>query len=111
MNELTVVDDTPEDEGTDPVVDRYQFPRGRPPPGAWVEHGLCQGHPNPSLWFPERGESVAEAKAICRVCPVKGDCLEHALRHRERHGIWGGRSERERRRLRPSTKTTRRGAA
>lgn len=73
-------------------------------PGEWVERGLCKDHPNPDLWFPERGASVTEAKAVCRVCPVQAECLQHAIRNSETHGIWGGRSERERRRMRRSTR-------
>jgi WhiB family redox-sensing transcriptional regulator len=52
-----------------------------------------------SLFFPERGASTKEAKAICSDCIVREDCLEYALAH-EKHGIWGGMSERERRRVR-----------
>lgn len=95
----------------DPTASRYELPKGRPPPGPWAEIGLCAHHPVPDLWFPGRGESTAEAKAICRVCPVRAECLEHAVRNGEKFGIWGGRSERERRRLRRSARTTSRGAA
>ena len=42
---------------------------------------------------------AAEAKSVCAVCPVRQACLEHALAHREREGIWGGTTERERRRI------------
>lgn len=52
------------------------------------------------LFFPERGRSVAPAKAICAHCPVREECLEYALDNVERFGIWGGMSERERKRLR-----------
>nr|MDQ3611070.1 WhiB family transcriptional regulator [Actinomycetota bacterium] len=48
---------------------------------------------------PEKGGSTREAKRICVGCDVKGDCLEYALGQDERFGIWGGLSERERRRL------------
>ena len=77
--------------------------------GEWADQGLCRTHPNPDLWFPGRGEATEPAKAICRVCPVQAECLEHAVRHGEKHGIWGGKSERERRRYRRSV--SKRGAA
>lgn len=80
-----------------------ELPTGKVP-GEWADRGLCRTHPDPDLWFPERGESVVEAKEICQVCPVRSECLEHAVRYGEKHGIWGGRSERERRRMRKATR-------
>lgn len=59
----------------------------------------CRGV-NPDLFYPERGESTKEAKAVCAGCPVRIDCLEYAIAHNERFGIWGGKSERERRAIR-----------
>lgn len=107
MNDELLLDEDDQDEGG-----HWQLPKGRPPPGEWADLSLCARHPNPDLWFPERGASVQEAKAICRVCPVQAECLDHALRYGERHGIWGGRSERERRRMRRSTTSNpKRGAA
>ncbi len=67
----------------------------------WMDQASCVGV-SPDLFFPERGESTADAKAVCRACPVCGDCLEYALAGSEKFGIWGGLSERERRRLRRS---------
>jgi WhiB family redox-sensing transcriptional regulator len=61
--------------------------------------GACKGT-DPDLFFPERGESTREAKGVCRGCSVRSDCLEFSLRNGEKFGIWGGLSERERRRLR-----------
>ncbi len=61
--------------------------------------GACVGT-NPDLWFPGRGESIGPAIAICQECPVRVTCLNHALDHGYRYGIWGGKSERERRRMR-----------
>ena len=55
---------------------------------------------DPDLFFPERGASTREAKEVCRGCVVRMDCLEYALVNGEKFGIWGGLSERERRRLR-----------
>lgn len=51
------------------------------------------------LWFPDKGESTKEAKGVCAACPVRAECLEYALDINERFGVWGGTSERERRRL------------
>lgn len=65
----------------------------------WQANGNCLGV-DPNLMFPERGESLAPAKAICRECSVKAECLDYALRVPEVFGVWGGVSERERRRLR-----------
>lgn len=67
-------------------------------PGAWVMEARC-AEVDPDVWFPEKGGSTYAAKAICRECPVKTQCLEYALRNREREGIWGGLSTRERVRL------------
>ena len=66
---------------------------------AWQQHGACRGL-DPNLFFPERGESVKEAKAVCARCPVRAECLQYALDNYKNVGIWGGLSERERRRLR-----------
>lgn len=66
---------------------------------AWMIDARCLDA-DPEAFFPEKGGSTREAKRICAICPVVNDCLEHALGNDERFGIWGGRSERERRRLR-----------
>ncbi len=65
----------------------------------WQVQANCLGV-DPDLFFPERGASTREAKAVCRACVVRADCLEYALVNGEKFGIWGGLSERERRRLR-----------
>ncbi|AGP31397.1 putative WhiB transcription regulator [Corynebacterium terpenotabidum Y-11] len=64
----------------------------------WQEQALC-AQTDPEAFFPEKGGSTREAKRICRACGVRDECLEYALAHDERFGIWGGLSERERRRL------------
>ncbi len=64
----------------------------------WHERSLCS-QSDPEAFFPEKGGSTYEAKRICSRCEVKGECLEYALAHDERFGIWGGLSERERRKL------------
>lgn len=64
----------------------------------WQERALC-AQTDPEAFFPEKGGSTREAKRICMGCEVRDECLEYALAHDERFGIWGGLSERERRRL------------
>lgn len=66
---------------------------------SWQDQANCLGV-DPDLFFPERGASTREAKEVCRGCIVRLDCLEYALANGEKFGIWGGLSERERRRLR-----------
>jgi WhiB family redox-sensing transcriptional regulator len=66
---------------------------------SWQLYANCLGV-DPDLFFPERGASTKEAKAVCRACVVREDCLEYALENSEKFGIWGGLSERERRKLR-----------
>ena len=66
---------------------------------SWQEQALC-AETDPEAFFPEKGGSTREAKKICTGCEVKAQCLEFALANDERFGIWGGLSERERRRLR-----------
>ncbi len=73
---------------------------------SWQQHSACRG-PNAVVFFPpnhfERKEEKAtrehEAKAICGLCPVWRQCLQYALEIREQHGIWGGKTELERRRM------------
>ena len=76
----------------------------------WQERANCIGV-DPDLFFPERGASTREAKAVCRGCEVRDDCLEYALANGEKFGIWGGLSERERRRVRRQRALERRGTA
>lgn len=73
----------------DAIVDDYDY----------TDFANCRGV-DPDLFFPERGASVKEAKDVCRGCVVREDCLETALTNGEKFGIWGGMSERERRRIR-----------
>jgi WhiB family redox-sensing transcriptional regulator len=65
----------------------------------WMDQANCLGV-DPDLFFPSRGESTAEARAVCAGCVVRAECLEYALEGAEKFGIWGGMSERERRRMR-----------
>jgi WhiB family redox-sensing transcriptional regulator len=67
-------------------------------PGDWQDRALC-AQTDPERFFPEKGGSTREAKRICQGCDVRSECLEYALVHDERFGIWGGLSERERRKI------------
>jgi WhiB family redox-sensing transcriptional regulator len=64
----------------------------------WVDQALC-AQVDPEIFFPDKGGSTREAKAVCRACPVRLQCLEYALANSERFGIYGGLAERERRKL------------
>lgn len=89
----------------DPTADQ-----GDSEPKTWWDFANCLGV-EPDLFFPERGASTKEAKEVCRGCVVREDCLEYALDHGEKFGIWGGMSERERRRLRRQRALARKAAA
>ena len=65
---------------------------------SWHERALC-AQTDPEAFFPEKGGSTREAKRVCGSCDVRAECLEYALANDERFGIWGGLSERERRRI------------
>lgn len=69
-------------------------------PEAWEASALC-AQTEPEVFFPDKGGSTAEAKEICGMCQVRVECLDYALRTRQRFGVWGGVSERERRRMAP----------
>lgn len=68
-------------------------------PMSWQDRALC-AQTDPEAFFPEKGGSTREAKRVCGGCEVRAECLSYALANDERFGIWGGLSERERRRLR-----------
>jgi WhiB family redox-sensing transcriptional regulator len=74
---------------------------------SWQDYANCRGA-DADLFFPERGASTRKAKAICTACEVRDDCLDFALRCGEKFGIWGGMSERERRRVRRERSIARR---
>lgn len=65
----------------------------------WMAAAACLGM-DPDLFFPERGEDAEQAKAVCRTCAVRLECLDYALANSEKFGCWGGLSERARRRMR-----------
>jgi len=77
--ERTAVDETP---------DEY----------AWMFEARCRGI-NPAEFFPSDGTGVETAQRVCAACSVRSECLEYALVNRIEHGVWGGASERERRRI------------
>ncbi len=87
--QLSLVPERPELEAIAPAT---------PDDDQWQERALC-AQTDPEAFFPEKGGSTREAKRICLGCEVRDACLDYALAHDERFGIWGGLSERERRRL------------
>ena len=91
---VTTMSGTTTDLAADDLADLF----GLPDEASWQERALC-AQTDPEAFFPEKGGSTREAKRICTGCEVRGECLEYALGHDERFGIWGGLSERERRRL------------
>ena len=66
----------------------------------WAADGLC-AQTDPDAFFPDLGGSVKQAKKVCAQCDVRAECLDWALSTNERFGVWGGKSERERRALTP----------
>jgi len=92
----------PDDWFIDPVkrgVPGVRANVGDDNPLAWQSDSLC-AQTDPEAFFPEKGGSTRDAKRICGSCEVKSQCLEYAFANDERFGIWGGLSERERRKLR-----------
>lgn len=71
----------------------------------WAVDALC-AQTDPEAFFPDKGGSTREAKAVCATCTVAAECLDYALANGERFGIWGGLSERERRKLIKAMKAT-----
>jgi WhiB family redox-sensing transcriptional regulator len=70
----------------------------------WADDAACKG--STELFYPERGDNAAvkEAKKICAICPIKQKCLDYALWHNERIGIWGGTTDRDRERIKQQAK-------
>ena len=66
---------------------------------SWMDQGACRGYPA-EVFFPSQGEDCRHAKAICKGCPVRIACREYGIANGEAFGVWGGLSERERRRIR-----------
>lgn len=69
---------------------------------SWRDAALC-AQTDPEAFYPEKGGSTREAKKVCASCGVRDECLQSALDADERFGIWGGLSERERRKLHKAT--------
>ncbi len=90
MSEMDVADRVLTSTGVVPLADTEEL--------GWQERALC-AQTDPEAFFPEKGGSTREAKKVCLSCDVRVECLEYALEQDERFGIWGGLSERERRRL------------
>ena len=65
---------------------------------SWRDRGACRGL-DPEIFYPQSDEEAAEAKGVCAQCHVRVACLEHAIAKREKEGVWGGATERERRRI------------
>ena len=67
-------------------------------PEGWRRRGVCNGM-DPATFYPESGESPKDAQRVCSTCPLKKTCLLESLRTQEHYGVWGGLTERERRKL------------
>lgn len=69
-------------------------------PEEWTKRALCQ-ETDPEAFFAEKagGSKYRDAEKVCAACPVIDECLGYALRNREQHGYWGGKSERQRARM------------
>jgi WhiB family transcriptional regulator, redox-sensing transcriptional regulator len=65
---------------------------------SWRQKGACRGL-DPAIFYPPSDEEAGQAKAICATCTVREACLEYALTNREHDGVWGGATEKERRRM------------
>lgn len=87
-------------------------PGGRPRSGPdltlppeWVTEALC-AQTDPEAFFPEKGGTAEPARRICAVCPVHRECRDYALTNAEYHGIWGGLTDNDRRRIRRQARRT-----
>lgn len=102
IEDLDDVEDLPAEDrpvwSTEPLVEGMAEDDGEL---SWQADSLC-AQTDPEAFFPEKGGSTRDAKKVCGACIVKSQCLAYALENDERFGIWGGLSERERRRLRRS---------
>ena len=65
---------------------------------SWWDRGACRGL-DASIFYPDDDDDAAGAKDVCGTCVVQTACLEHALTSREKSGVWGGATERDRRRI------------
>ncbi|WP_436231447.1 WhiB family transcriptional regulator [Arcanobacterium phocae] len=65
---------------------------------SWMEEALC-AQTDPDIFYPEKGGSTAPATSVCASCSVRAECLEYAVTNDIRHGIWGGISDNDRKRI------------
>ena len=65
---------------------------------SWRQSAACRGV-EPDIFYPASEDEAEEAKSVCAQCNVRQACLEYALGNREREGVWGGATEKERRRI------------
>lgn len=86
-----------------------QLPEAALPMGPWVKDAACKGV-DTGLFYPERGEPTRHALEVCKPCTVKAECLQYAIDNSERWGVWGGMTERQRRRIRSDRYQARRNA-
>ena len=75
-------------------------------PTSWMAYARCRDAP-PEIFLPSDGSGVVVAQRYCAVCPVAGQCLDYALENHIGHGVWGGASERKRRRIAQSRRVLR----
>lgn len=75
---------------------------------SWMEEALC-AQTDPDIFYPEKGGSTAPATSICENCAVRAQCLEYAVSNDIRHGIWGGTSDNDRKRMARERKAARGG--
>ncbi len=80
------------------MSDFNELENGSPRDASWMHLGKCT-EMDSNLFFPSDGAGVEVAKKICAECQVKAECLSYALANRIEHGVWGGTSERQRRRI------------
>lgn len=83
----------------DPLEELYRLRELLVASRAWRDQAACRGE-DTAHFYPKRGQDLHVPRAICNTCPVAEQCLEYALDAGEKYGLWGGTSERERRRLR-----------
>jgi WhiB family redox-sensing transcriptional regulator len=65
----------------------------------WMNGAACRNHPHRRFWFGDFAAEVAVAVSVCRTCEVRRECLSHAIANSELLGVWGGTTERDRRRM------------
>jgi len=98
LEQWDVVDTMPRRQRIIDLSLLFKVEDGPEDPLGWQERALC-AQTDPEAFFPEKGGSTREAKKVCTGCEVRADCLDYAQQNDERFGIWGGLSERERRKL------------